>query len=527
MIRLASSSSTGRDGAQRGRPEAEPPRPKQCGSAAGEASAGRLVAARDWSARARARPRRDGGAPPARSGAWLPPRDAARFLLALARFGRRRAPRVRAPRARRAPWLRFRRACALPLAFTGARRARGSAPRALPRSGCAGRRRSDGRCAGGCAGAAARFGCGRRAGCGARDRGCAPACRAAAPFARRRAARRPMHAALHLLDHDRLGAAVRKALAHDARSTGRFSDSVFVGEHAQRLVAGVFGLTHQSCVPGLAPIRNPLSRLVGRSDDRPDSGAHGRHSFVSTQEIRKAEPFDRSSISARAHARANRRVLAETGSDRRAKSFHIGSGACEPEAGSGPAVRLGRPIHRQFAATPRKASLAAPGAALHVSHLPAPMPNPIARIANSADPRPCVSCAESPPQSLPQLAVAVGAAVAGVDQSRDAPACDRCLDLGRSPPRPAPPCWRSTGPAGIAFASKPFDLSRADSPGATTFSLKPRAKACFLTASATSRCARRTQTPRPGNFRLMSGDDRVVGSEHEADHVLRRAFASA
>ena len=113
-------------------------------------------------------------------------------------------------------------------------------------------------------------------------------------------------------------------------------------------------------------------------------------------------------------------------------------------------------------------------------------------------------------QRLAELALAVGAAVAGLDQRRRPRRVRSPLDLGEAGHDQPRLVGDRQGLQAVA-RQKPFDLSRRRSAGASALAFRPREKACFFTASATSSLAAVTQTPRPGNLRLISGDDASSG----------------
>ena len=169
---------------------------------------------------------------------------------------RRHALRARGLRALRAPWLRSRRRGALPPRARARRRGRGQrascsssvrvrSTTPLPPLRGAGRLRL----AGVRAPAAGARAC---TGGGAAGAGAASPRAADAP----RPAQRP---ALHLLDDDRLGAAMRKALPHNPRFHRPLQRQGFGRGDGQSAVAGIFRVQSFVPNPGLSPIKAPRS----------------------------------------------------------------------------------------------------------------------------------------------------------------------------------------------------------------------------------------------------------------------------
>ena len=405
--------------------------------------------------------------------------SAARLLLASCALRRPRARRVRAPRARRAPWLRSRRACALrPRALRASTSARARASRSSSVSVAqddAGRRtrrrRLDGARAGALrlrAGAAAARGAAACAGSGAAGAGAAAGV-AARPADARGAS--PSRRRPPWCGHAKSSGARCPLDRTLQRQRLRRSD-------AQRLVAGVLGFTHQSSFPGLRPF-----------------------------EIHAGSPAAmtaRAALAASAHADRASPIIA-AGFARAA--CHEASCRCrnsQPPANHfSPAPNRNRSGRRLDTAAdtspvcgnaPGKPRSPRPAAAQHVSHLPAPMPNPIDRTGTVRYPRPCVAFAESAPQSLPQLAHAVGAAVARRGSAPAiVPACDRLLDLAKSRHHQSRLIGDRQG-LQASCVNKRLDLGRADRSDATTFSCKPRAKALLLDRLGHQR--RRSPSPR-------------------------------
>ncbi len=111
------------------------------------------------------------------------------------------------------------------------------------------------------------------------------------------ALRRAMDAPLHLLDHDRLGAAVREALAHDALLDRTLQRKRLGRRHAQSLVTGVIAVIHvvhasqglgRSCPSALKPCSKALSLVNSIPAEAATISSSPRYTANRRAEARKA-----------------------------------------------------------------------------------------------------------------------------------------------------------------------------------------------------------------------------------------------